>query len=83
MQLIADLLKNHKIPGAAEREQRQVCASAAESLFSHPISARQVALKDGKLTFRVPSVLKSEILLRAEDLKAILKGAGVVVVSIH
>lgn len=82
MKAIAELLKNHRIPGVQDAEMRRLCASCIESLLKFPVKASQVRYKEGTLSLRVPSVLKSELKLRQEELKTLLAAAGVTLVAL-
>lgn len=82
MDSIADLLKNHRVPGVRDSEVRRTCAAAAQSLLKHPITARQVKFKEGRLSFTVPSILRSELKLKEKALKELLLAAGITVTSI-
>jgi hypothetical protein len=77
MKSLADLLKNHPVPGIRLSEARRTCAAAASVFAKHPIDAKNVRLKGGVLFLSVPSVLKTELILRAQDLKKALAAAGV------
>lgn len=82
MQAISELLKNHKIPGVKDAEMRRLCASCAEAVLRYPVKASQVKFKEGTLSFRVPSVVKSELKLRQAELKELLAAAGVTLVAL-
>ncbi len=76
MRAIGDLLKGKKIPGTELSEMRRVAAGAASVFLKHKVLPKQVSFKNGTLFLSVPSVLKAELMLRAEDLKRVLKDAG-------
>jgi len=82
MRSLGELLKSHRIPGVRLAEVRSTCAKVAEGLTSCAITAKQVQYKNQTLFFRVPSVVKTELLLREEDLKAALQALGIKVVGV-
>jgi hypothetical protein len=82
MHLIADLLRNHKIPGVKLSEARHTAASAAGALIKHPIQVKDVRYKGTTVFFSIPSVLKSELLMREADFKQMLALAGITVESV-
>lgn len=83
MRALSDLIRSHRIPGIRLSEMRATCAAAASGLVGHPIQAKEVTLKEGVLTFKVPSVIKSELMLRSTTLIEILGRAGISIKGIR
>ncbi len=79
---IGDLLKNHKIPGTELSEMRAVTAAVASALVKYKIAPKNVKFKNGTVFFSIPSVLKTELMLREADLKRMLKDQGISIESI-
>lgn len=77
MKSLADLLKSHPIPGIRLSQMRQTCAATASVFAKHPIDAKNVRYKEGVLFLSIPSVLKAELMLRANDVKKALASAGI------
>ena len=82
MKSIADVLQNHPVPGIRLSETRRTCAAAASTLAKYRIDPKKVQYKGTTLFFSVPSVVKTELIVRAEDLKKILAAAGIVCTAI-
>jgi hypothetical protein len=82
MRSLGDLLKSHRIPGVRLSEIRAICAKVAADLTKYPVTSKQVRVKEGVVYFSVPSVVKSELLLREIDFKTLLTAAGITVTGI-
>jgi hypothetical protein len=82
MRSLGDLLKSHRVPGVRQAEIRTTCAKLAEALTGYPVKPKQVRYKEGTLFFSVPSVVKSELALREEEIKKTLAAAGISVSAV-
>lgn len=82
MKSLADLFLSHAIPGVREAHIRHVIAEKATNLLKIPIKPKQVSFKEGVLILAVPPVVKSILILKAEELKSQLQVEGIVVTTI-
>ena len=77
MKSFKDLLLNHKIPGVRLSEIRHICAETTSNMLGVQIKPSQVDYHEGEVSFKVAPVIKSEILLRQEELRAAMVSQGV------
>jgi hypothetical protein len=82
MRSLRELLTSHRIPGIRLAEVRGTCAAVAAGLTSYAVTAKQVRYKDGTVFFTVPSVVKTELLLRENDFKLTLGALGISVLAV-
>lgn len=82
MRLLADLLKSRTIPGVRLSEIRGTCAKVAGDLTSYAVTTKQVRYKEGVVFFSVPSVIKTELLLREADFKTLMGALGIKVAGV-
>ncbi len=75
-------LSFHKIPGVRLSEIRTTCASVAKDFTSYAVTPKQVRYKEGTVFFSVPSVIKTELLLREADFKTTMKALGIEVAGV-
>ncbi len=83
MRSLSELLKNHRVPGVRLNEVRTTCAKVATQLISFEVEPKKVKVKEGVVYFSVPSVIKSELHLREEEFKNLMKNLGVDVVAVR
>lgn len=83
MKTIAELLKNHPIPGIREAEVRRTCALALAKVLSIEVAPKHIHLKDGVLTVSLPPIVRSAVLVRAENVKTLLSEEGITVSTIR
>ncbi len=83
MRSLKDLLSLRKIPGAELSEIRHQCAQIATELLQTPVQPTQVTYHDGEVLFSVPPLLKTELVIRHEELVARLTKAGIKVSSVR
>jgi hypothetical protein len=80
---LSDLLLKYHVPGVRESEVRRICAEEASTLTGYPLTTKHIQYKNEKLTFSVPPVLKSAILMRKDDLLKKIQDRGVELRSIN
>ena len=68
MQSLNDLLLKYKIPGVRSSQIRRICAEEVFALTGCELKPSQLQYKNENLTFSVPPVLKSALLLRQKEL---------------
>ena len=83
MKALKDLLLTHRIPGIRLSETRQVCATELSKLLGISVKPSDVEYADGVLTLSLPPVVKSALILRAEEIKKTLSAVGVSVSQIR
>lgn len=83
MKTLAELLKNHPIPGIREAEIRRTCALTIAKVLSIDVAPKHIHLQDGVLTISLPPVVRSAVLVRAENVKTLLQEEGITVSSIR
>lgn len=83
MKTLAELLKNHPIPGIREAEIRRTCALALTKVLSIDVAPKHIHLRDGVLTISLPPIVRSAVLVRAENVKTLLKEEGITVTAIR
>jgi hypothetical protein len=82
METISNLLLNYKIPGVQEAEKRRICREEIKNLTGYELTSKQLKYKNEKLFLTVPSVLKSSLLLKQNELTMRLATHGVVIQKI-
>jgi hypothetical protein len=83
MKSLTDLLLNYPIPGVRALEQRRVCAQEAGALVGYPLTSKDLLYKNETLTFSVPPLIKSALILKQEELLKNLGHRGIVVRSLR
>lgn len=77
MKTLADLLKNHPVPGIKEAEVRRACAETLSRVTGVSITPKQVSFVDGKLSLSVPPVVKSALVLKFALAQEALQKKGI------
>lgn len=83
MKSLSEILLRHPIPGLRQSERGRVCAEVIQNALTIPIKAEQIVYKNNILTFKVPSVMRSEILLNKNKLLTLFKDVGVEVKDLN
>lgn len=83
MQSLSDLLLKYSIPGIHFSEQRRVCAEEASVVMNYPFTSKDVTYKNDELTFKVPPVLKSALVLKQGELVEKLSARGITMRSVR
>ncbi len=76
MKSLKDLLVEHNIPGSELSNIRHQCASIASRIVHFDIKPEQIDYNDGIVSFSIPPLLKTEILIHQKDFIAQLKSLG-------
>ncbi|MBU1292467.1 hypothetical protein KJ819_00175 [Patescibacteria group bacterium] len=74
---LADLLKNHPIPGLKEAAIRGECAEAVSLVLGVSIPTKKIAYDAGVLTLSLAPVVKSAALLKQDKIKTALQERGI------
>ena len=80
---IRDLLARHPAPGIREANVRHTIASVLTELTGVTVGPEKIAHTEGRVVVNVPPVLKSAILLRAEELTERLKAEKILVTELR
>ncbi len=83
MKSLKDILNKHKIPGSELSETRHQCASIASQITHIKIKPSQVDFNDGCVSFSVPTIIKTEILVHQKKFIKALSLSGIKVSSIR
>ncbi|VAW31802.1 hypothetical protein MNBD_CPR01-486 [hydrothermal vent metagenome] len=82
MKSLKDFLKNKSIPGAELSNIRHLCAVVASEIVGIDIKPTQVDYHEETISFLIPPILKTEIILQQKKLITKLKERGIIVNSI-
>lgn len=77
MKTLAELLKNHPIPGIREAEVRRSCAEVLTRVTGVSILPKHVSFTDGMLSLTVPPVVKSALVLKFAVAQETLQKEGI------
>lgn len=80
---IRDLLARHPAPGIREANVRHAIAEAITELTGVTVGPEKIQHTEGKVVVNVPPVLKSALLLRAEELGELLKKENISVTELR
>lgn len=83
MKSLSEILLRHPVPGLRQSERSRICAEVIQKEIGITLKPSQIVYKEGVLTFKIPSVLKSEIMLHKNKLIHLLKDASVEVTDLH
>jgi len=73
---LAELLKNHPVPGLKNAAIRSDCVEVLKEVLGLPVAAKKIAYDAGVLTLSLPPVVKSAALMKQEQIKAALLERG-------
>lgn len=73
---LADLLKNHPIPGLRNAAIRSDCAEVLKEVLGVPVAPKRITYDAGVLTLSLPSVVKSAAFMKQEAIKTALLERG-------
>ncbi len=76
MKSLKNLLDKHNIPGSELSNIRHQCASIASYFVHIDIKPEQIDYNDGVVSFSIPPLLKTEILIHQKEFIAQLKSLG-------
>ena len=77
MKTLAELLRNHPVPGIKEAEIRRACAEVITRVTGVTVGPKQISFTDGSLSLSVPPVLKSALVLKFSEAQEALQKEGV------
>ncbi len=80
---LADLLKNHPVPGIKEAAIREDCVDILTKALGVSISVRKIKYESGVLTLSVPPVVKSAALLKQAELATLFLERGLALKEIR
>jgi len=80
---LADLLKNHPVPGMRQAAIRSDCSEALAGVLGIAVAAGKLKYESGVLTLALPPVVKSAALLKQEQIKAALLSRGLTLTEIR
>jgi hypothetical protein len=80
---LADLLKNHPIPGLRNAAIRSDCAEVLGEVLGVPILPKKISYDAGVLTLSLPSVVKSAAHMKYETIQTALLGRGLLLTEIR
>jgi len=73
---LAELLKNHPVPGLRNAAIRSDCAEVLKEVLGIPVPARKITYDAGVLSLALAPVIKSAALVKQEQIRAALLGRG-------
>ena len=83
MKSLKDFLKNKHIPGVELSDIRYQCSLVASEIVGVKIKPTQVDYYEGVVSFSIPSILKTEIVLQQKKFITKMKGCGVTVQTVR